>query len=149
LIIYFRNSTFVLCGKLENSNMSLLRIYQYHHIFLYMHAACKLTRCADTWWVPPHLSFGCSCNVSKHNFNKSASGTLIFVFIILVFSRICMLSMFFQLEFVKSTCIRSHTLMWASRSAPSHLVVILLIFNSALCYSASCYWMLACIPTMW
>lgn len=37
----------------------------------------------------------------------------------------------------------------ASRSAPYHLVVILLsFFNSASCHCASCYWMLTCIPTL-
>lgn len=112
-------------------------------------AACKITRCTNTWWMPPHLSFGCSCNVSKHNFNKPTSGIMIFLFIILVFSRIFMLSMFFQWKFVKSICIRGPTLLGASRSEPSHLVVILLIFFSfALFYSASCYWLLTCISQL-
>lgn len=44
--------------------------------------------------MPPYLSSGCSCNVSKHNFNQPTSGIMRFVFIILVFSRICMLRAF-------------------------------------------------------
>lgn len=58
-----------------------LTIILYIHIiffysFLLTLAAYKTAWQASMWRMPPHLSFGCSCYVSKHNLNKPASGMM-------------------------------------------------------------------------